>query len=287
MRGGQWQVLYLLRGLRDAGHRATLLAPAGSPLFEAARAVDLDAQPLRRFTLSRYCKAAGVVHAHDARAHTLAALTSKPLVVSRRVGFAVRGSVLSRWKYARPRLYLAVSNYVRGMLLAAGIADEKIVVVYDGVALGPEPEYSGRSNVIALDSTDPRKGRVLLEKAARLAGVHVHFSDNLARDLVGARLFIYISDLEGLGSAALVAMADGVPVLASRVGGLPEIVENGCTGVLTDNSPEQISTAMARLLSDPEFLVYLGRRGRARVEERFTISHMVQHTIAAYQKVLG
>ncbi len=46
MRGGQWQALYLMRGLIAAGHRARLLAPAGSPLMNAAAAQQVDAQPV-------------------------------------------------------------------------------------------------------------------------------------------------------------------------------------------------------------------------------------------------
>lgn len=287
MRGGQWQVFHLLRGLNEAGHAPKLLAPEKSPLLEAARALRIDAAPLTLSRLIKLSRGADLVHAHDAHAHTLAAFTSKPLIVARRVAFPVRGTVLSRWKYSRPRLFIAVSRYVQYTLIDAHVPPEHIEIVYDGVPVPPEPDPSGRSQVIALDSDDPGKGRDLLERAAHLARIPVSFTTNLARDITKAKLFVYITDLEGLGSAALVAMAAGAPVLASKVGGLPEIVEDGCTGLLTENSPEEICTALERLLADPELLVYFGRRGRARVEERFTTAHMVQQTIQAYEKVLG
>ncbi len=287
MRGGQWQVLYLVRGLAERGHQATLLARPGSPLLRTAQQEGLDAQPLRVSALPKWCRQAGLIHAHDARAHTLVAFATRPLVVSRRVAFPVHGSFFSRWKYARPIRFLAVSKYVRGTLITAGVPEEKIEVVYDGVPLPQEPQFAGRTRVLAIDSTDPRKGRSLIERTAHLARIPVEFSRDLKRDLADAQLFVYITDLEGLGSAALLAMAAGVPVLASRVGGLPEIVEDHITGMLTGNLPEEISTLLQRLVADPELLLYLGRRARARVEERFTTTHMIQNTIQAYYQVLG
>ncbi len=90
MRGGQWQVLYLIGQMRDA----MLLSPRDSPLFRAARERGLDVQPLSFATLMRLARRVDLIHAHDARAHTLAALAGgTPLVVSRRVGFPVRRSM--------------------------------------------------------------------------------------------------------------------------------------------------------------------------------------------------
>jgi len=59
----------------------------------------------------------------------------------------------------------------------------------------------------------------------RKAGIPVHFSTDLQKDLPRAWLFVYITELEGLGSAALLAMAHGLPVLASDIGGLPAEID--------------------------------------------------------------
>src|SRR5437016_9004302 len=101
MRGGQWQVLHLLRGLTAAGHNSTLLARPGSPLLDRARSGDIDARPLRLRELIRLAPSFDLVHAHDARAHTLACFLSLPFVVSRRVAFPALTSLGSRWKYSR------------------------------------------------------------------------------------------------------------------------------------------------------------------------------------------
>jgi hypothetical protein len=286
MRGGQWQAFYLLRGLVAAGHQVRLLAPEGSPLLQAAQAQQMDARPLRWAALVSAARGVDLVHAHDARAHTWAAFLGKPLVVSRRVAFPVRRGWPSRWKYWRATHFIAVSECVMQTLIDAGVSPGRITVVYDGVPSYADDAVEERTQVIALDSDDPGKGKRVVEQAAALAGVPVHFSKNLPRDLPRARLFVYITDSEGLGSAALLAMAHGVPVLASRVGGLPEIVQDGTTGLLTSNRPEDIAQAIQHLLADRALAARLAARARARVEKEFSIERMVSGTVRVYERML-
>lgn len=271
MRGGQWQALYLLNGLIERGDHVRLLAPARSPLAQAASAQELDVRPLRWTTLAAAARDADLVHAHDAHAHNFAILTGRPAVVSRRVAFPVQQNPASRWKYRRATHFIAVSKCVRQTLIAAGVDPARITVVHDGVPL-PEPAQGERTRVVALDLDDPGKGKKLIERAGALAGVAVHFSKNLPQDLPRAALFVYITDLEGLGSAVLLAMAYGVPVLASRVGGLPEIVEDGVTGLLTSNDPAAIAETMRKLLSDRALASQLAARARVRWKHSFPLT---------------
>ena len=290
MRGGQWQVLYLVQGLTQRGIRCRLMAPAGSSLLAAAQSAGCAAQPLRLVSLVSSAGQFDLLHAHDAHAHTLALVSGKPLVVSRRVAFPIKRTPWSWLKYRRPVQFLAVSQYVKNVLVQAGVPDSKLSVVYDGVYLpGVSLRVPGSASgpVIALDSDDPGKGKAIVEQASRLAGIPVHFSQTLSRDLPEAALFVYITELEGLGSAALLAMSYGVPVLASRTGGLPEIVEPGVTGLLTNNDPAAVAERMRLLQEDRGLALRLGRNGRAAVERRFTVAHMVGDTIRAYQKVLS
>jgi hypothetical protein len=120
MRGGQYQVLFLMRGLRRRGHHQILLARPGSELARRAASENFEVRALSWLGIRRL--ALDLVHAHDAHSHTLAALaTAAPLVVARRVAFHVRSGFLSRWKYARPTRYIAVSRHVKETLIAAGI----------------------------------------------------------------------------------------------------------------------------------------------------------------------
>lgn len=284
MRGGQWQALYLACGLRETGVESLLVAPPGSPLLRRAQQQGLAAYPLSWTAVARLSRRADLVHAHDAAAHTLAALLCRaPLIVSRRVAFPLREGPLSRWKYRRAARYLAVSKFVRGVLIDGGVPSEKIAVVYDGVPLLPA---STGGSILAPATLDPAKGSALVRKAAELAGLEVRFSSELPQDLPSASLFVYITYSEGLGSAALASLSAGVPVIASHVGGLPEIVQHGVNGLLTVNDPQAIASAMLRLWQDPALRQQMGAEGRRMVQERFSVEVLVRATLDVYRQVL-
>lgn len=282
MRGGQWQVLRLIEGLTAAGVESTLLARRGSPLLAAARAKRWPVEPL---SITRTFALAGqhdLVHAHDGRSHTLAALLRNvPLVVSRRVAFPVR----SRWKYRRAHVFIAISEFVKSVLQEGGVPPEKIAVIHDGV---PRLDPRFGTAVLALDNrADREKGAALAAEAARLAAVPLRWTTDLERDLGQAGIFVYISHSEGLGSAVLLAMSAGVPVIASGVGGLPELIRHGENGLLVENSVEAIAAAIHSLVERPEFAACLGQAARRTVAEKFTVDHMVRRTMEIYRQVLA
>jgi hypothetical protein len=287
MRGGQWQVLRLIEGLAAAGVESTLLAREGAPLFAAARTAAARTkgwlvEPLRPVRALLAARRHDLVHAHDARSHTIGLLISGvPLVVSRRVAFAIR----SRWKYSRPCRFIAVSEFVKSVLVQGGVAAEKISVVYDGVPL-METGTAAASWVTVL-----AKGTALASTAAQLApqlpDVTLRPAVNLEHDLRDARVLLYLSDCEGLGSGVLLAMSAGVPVVASKVGGLPEVIRHGETGILVPNEATAIAAALRRLLDDPELSRRLGQAGRQTVMDRFTVGRMVGHTMEVYRQVLS
>lgn len=283
LRGGQHQVLHLLKALHARGLSPQLLAPASSPLFEHARLLGFDVLPLSWRALRANSPNFDLVHCHDARSHSLAALWSRvPVVVSRRVAFPVRKSYVSRWKYRQPALFLAVSEAVRRELIHAGVPAGIVEIVPDCTPV-PNTTSSLDGPILAIDSSDPRKGAALL----RRTGLDIHFSSNLAADLLHARLFLYITDSEGLGSAVLLAMAHGVPVVASNVGGLPEFVVHEQTGLLVPNDPAAIAAAAARLLSDPALAARISANARRLVLDRFTIDQVAEATLACYRRVLS
>ncbi|MBF0122319.1 MAG: glycosyltransferase family 4 protein [Candidatus Omnitrophica bacterium] len=100
-------------------------------------------------------------------------------------------------------------------------------------------------------------------------------------------IFILPSLQEGLGLSAMEAGACGVPVIASRVGGIPEVVVDGETGILVPSRDSKaLADAIIRLLGDPAKMLVLGQRARQVVAERFSSDRMVERTIEVYQKVL-
>jgi hypothetical protein len=281
MRGGQWQVLRLIEGLCASGHENMLLARAGSPLFSEARRRGMEVREWSLLSVLTGWRAADITHAHDARSHTAAAIADAArLVISRRVAFPVKRSPVSHWKYQCAAHYIAVSEFVKRMLVEAEIEPSRISVVYDGV---PMQALSQGSEILVPDSPDPEKGTALALQAAKLAGFSAHASRNLETDLALAGLFVYITHSEGLGSAVLLAMAAGVPVIASNVGGLPEIVDHERTGLLTANTLEAVAYAIRRLMQDRALALRLADQARSVLQEKFSAAQMVANTIAVYE----
>ena len=276
MRGGQWQVLRLMEGLAAAGVEQTLLARAGSPLFRTARDGGWRVEPLGLWRAVFLSRRHDLIHAHDARGHTLGLFAPAcPLLVSRRVAFPVR----SRWKYRRPKRYLAISEFVKSVLISGGVPAEKIAVVYDGV---PTLERAQGTDIVS----PARKSGALTEQAARLAGVTLKLSSDLQRDLAHAALCVYVTESEGLGSGALLAMSAGVPVIASRVGGLPEIIRHGENGMLVDNEPQSIAAAIRQLTDNGDLARRMGEAARSTVLKKFTVDRMVRRTMEVYSEVI-
>jgi glycosyltransferase involved in cell wall biosynthesis len=118
-----------------------------------------------------------------------------------------------------------------------------------------------------------------------IPGISVELTTDLWQDLSTASVFVYKSEMEGLGSAALAAMAAGVPVVASSVGGLPEVVESGKTGFLVSDG--DFATPVRRLLEDAELAARMSQAARERVQQQFSVERMVEKTVQAYREVLG
>jgi glycosyltransferase involved in cell wall biosynthesis len=123
-----------------------------------------------------------------------------------------------------------------------------------------------------------------LEKHVLLPG----FRTDVLGCMKGFDLFAMSSVTEGLGTALLDAMACSLAIVATRAGGIPEIVQDGVTGVLVDPRDHK---AMAReivgLLRDESRRTRMGDAGRVRVGELFTVERMVAQTAAAYERVVG
>lgn len=270
MRGGQWQVLRLIEGLAGAGVESTLLAREGAPLYAAARKLGWRVQPIGITRAIGALRSHSLIHAHDARSHTLGALLrARPLVVSRRVSFPVG----SRWKYGRAKRYLAVSEFVKQVLMQGGVPEEKISVVYDGV---PVLEVSHGKQVLGLE-----------KDSGVLARMGLKMVSDLEAEIRDAGMLVYVTNSEGLGSGAMLAMSAAVPVIASRVGGLPEVIRHGENGLLVENLEAAIASAIRQLTENPEDARRMGAAARRTILESFTVDRMVAGTLAAYRSVLA
>ncbi len=101
-------------------------------------------------------------------------------------------------------------------------------------------------------------------------------------------VFILPSRAEGISNTLLEAMACGVPVVATRVGGNPELVEDGVTGFLVPaEDVESMARAASEYVRDPEMRKRHGRAARLKVEREFSIDRMVANYMAVYDELLS
>jgi len=134
-------------------------------------------------------------------------------------------------------------------------------------------------------------GAALLEVARRIGAEKRFQIVPVAQDpsafLAGLDIFLYLSRMEGLGSAILLAMAYQLPVVASEVGGIPEIVFHCRTGVLVRKSFEnELPGAIQFLIGAPHLRREMARAARLWVRAHATSDKMVAQTVVLYQKLL-
>ncbi|HEX9188111.1 MAG TPA: glycosyltransferase [Vicinamibacteria bacterium] len=160
--------------------------------------------------------------------------------------------------------------FLRALALALPrVAGLRGLVVGDG-PLRPEAEAEARRLGIA--------DRVVF------AGLR----DDVASLLPGLDALVFSSRREGLSMAMLEAMAAGVPVVATAVGGTPELVTHGTTGLLVPpERPEELAGALVGLLQDGPTAAAIRKAARRRVEERFSLASMVEAHEALYAETPG
>lgn len=335
-RGGQRQVFLLATGLHDRGYRTLVVAPAGSPLIHRAERAGL---PTYRLTLrgewdirrARELRAvakewrADVVHAHDARSHSIALLAQlfkrkARLVVTRRVAFPPRRV---RLKYGRRvDAFIAISEAVRQAMVTAGVSANRIEVVYSGVPapqvdrprdwrrergwpddavvcgmVGAMTREKGLDSVGSIASRLPAEVRtrvrlVLLGAKGKgetsIVGLEVFdagFIGEIHEAVAGLDLLWHPARSEGLGTSVIDAMSLGVPPIAFAVGGIPEVIEDGESGILVaPGDVDGFAAAVARLVNDDAVRARLGERARKRARE-FDSGAMIERTAEVYKRV--
>ena len=114
------------------------------------------------------------------------------------------------------------------------------------------------------------------------------FRTDIPRILPCLDVVIHPALKEGLGVALIQAAAAGVPIIATRVGGIPEIVRDKFNGLLINpESTEAIVSAVKELLSEPETAQRLGENGKKLVTREFSTNSMVQGNIRVYQELMS
>lgn len=346
-RGGQQQVLYLAQKLTDYDN--IIACPPRSPLAERAKVIGLKVLPVEMYgewdllavrKLKKIIRknSIKIIHLHSSHAHALGLLAAKSagnckVILSRRVDFPIKKNILSRLKYSNVDRITAISERVKRVLVADGLSEEKIDVVYSGVdidrfqnveanyliaELGSNRDKLIIGNIAALawhkdHKTLIKAARIVvdefpqlifliagegplrreieisikkfnLEEKVKLFG----FRQDIPEILSILHLFVLSSSWEGLGTSLLDAFASRVPVVATNVGGIPEIVKDGVNGVLVPpGKPGALAGAIISLLKNRDLARRMAEEGFRLVKEKFSIERMVEQTRKIYDRLVA
>ena len=337
-RGGQRQVFLLATGLRDLGYRTLIVAPTGSPLIRHAEHAGL---PTYRLTLrgewdigsARELRAvagewrADIVHAHDARAHSIARLAllgkrKTRLIVTRRVAFTPK-QVRLKYKHGIDA-FIAISNAVKVVMVKAGVPSDRIDVVYSGLPapvvkrprnwrrergwpsttivcgiVGAMTQEKGLDLVGGIARRLPgevfRRTRLVLlggkgkggTSVSGVEGFDAGFVEEIHDAMAGLDVLWHPAKSEGLGTSVIDAMALGVPPIAFSVGGLPEVIEDGKSGLLIPAGDVQaFMRGAAELITNDALRAKLGEGAKVRARE-FSDKRMIERTAEVYHRVIA
>jgi glycosyltransferase involved in cell wall biosynthesis len=253
-------------------------------------------------------------------------LGGAPYVVTRRVDNPIKPSWVTRDLYSRAATVAPVSAAI-GRIVTDYVPVARCQPVHDahaalqanrGEAERIRASYPGKvlvGHVGALD--DSHKGQLdIIEMARRLRKVEPRacfllvgsgrdearmreaardldnvkftgFVDNVADYLAAFDIFVFPSRHEGLGSTLLDAMALGLPVIATRVGGIPEIIKDGENGFLVDaGDVDTLVAETGRLLQDPDLRERIGRSNML-AAKTYTVQQMALRYDRIYTRILA
>jgi glycosyltransferase involved in cell wall biosynthesis len=232
------------------------------------------------------------------------------------IAYALRSAVASglRLFSENVTLFISPSEFVKQRLVRTGLRESRIVVVPNVSAAGDSAATpTGGQYVAFVGRLFPEKGGDTLVAAARHTGLPVRvagdgparpglaegsphsmeFVGRLDRARVaafyrGARFAVVPSlCLEAFGLVATEAMSHGLPVIASRIGALPEIVEDGVTGYLFEpGNARDLAGKMERLWKDPDLCRRMGQAGREKVVREYREELYYRRLVKAYRRAI-
>jgi glycosyltransferase involved in cell wall biosynthesis len=215
-------------------------------------------------------------------------------------------------------LFVAPSQFARSIFVSAGMPGSRITVKPNFVYPDPGPQEAPGSGAVYAGRLAPEKGIMTMLEAWRLSApmplviigdgplrstaeafVRRHALEHsveilgprapaeVVQRMRGAHVVLFPSEwYETFGRVAAEAFACGVPVIASRIGSMAEVVDDGRTGFLfTSGSPSDLAASVARSLDGAERWAEMGREARAAFERSFTAETNYQHLLNIYARV--
>ena len=265
------------------GTAVAALTVAGGPPLVASRRVDfsIGRPPLNRFKYGS--RVARFIAISEAVASVLRDGGVEPDRI-RVVPSAVAPLAPARRTRAEVRADLGVGPRTLLLLTTAALVDHKdhptavraVARCTADVHLAVAGEGELRAVVEACIRDEEVEDRVIL----------LGQRDDVPDLLAAADIYLAASHMEGLGTALMDAGLAGLPVVGTRAGGIPEVVEHGRTGILVPTrDPEALARAVDEVAADATLRQALGRAAADRVARRFSVERLVEQTLAVYREV--
>ncbi|MEO8909545.1 MAG: glycosyltransferase family 4 protein [Gemmatimonadaceae bacterium] len=300
---------------------------AGLPTYRLTLRGEWDIRAARELrAVAREWKA-DVVHTHDARSHSIGRLAllgkrKTRLVVSRRVAFPPK-QVRLKYRHGVDA-FVAISNAVKAAMVKAGVPANRIDVVHSGLPapvvkrprnwrrergwppssvvcgiVGAMTQEKGLDMIGGIARRLPgevfRRTRLVLlggkgkggTTVAGVEGFDAGFIEEIHDAVAGLDVLWHPSKSEGLGTSVIDAMALGVPPIAFAVGGLPEVIEDGKSGILVPPGDiAAFTSAAAELITDDSLRARLSEGARLKARE-FDSKRMIERTAEVYNRVIA
>ena len=350
-RGGEQQAAYLARALKEMKVEVSMLTPLNSALsmrmledgttvinFESRGVLDLSLAK----KIAKVCKEQkfDIIHTHDSHAHSAAVLSAAvfsnntPIVVSRRVDFAVSPNLFSKWKYNHTSIkkIICVSEMIFKITEPSINYKEKLTVVHSGINIA-NYNFSSESNLLKEELNLPQEvllvgnlsaladhkdfptflkvakevidanplvhfiiagsgdGKSLIDKFIEENNLssRIHllgFRKDITKVMKSLDVFLITSKTEGLGTIVLESFAAEIPVVATRAGGIPELVMDGITGLVVEvGDVSGLTHAVQKVLANHELRSELIRNAKIKVQG-FSFQATAQKTLSIYQEII-
>ena len=349
-RGGEQQIAYLLKELRQKGVKCFVACRKGSPFEDFCQREKI---PFKAFAfgnqyeigtalgIKKYCQEveADIMHLHSSKSHMLGVIAhmlgaKARLVLSRRVDFQIKQTWLTQFKYNYPAIdrIICVSKKIEEIARASVNRPDRCTTVHSGIdvtrfrmrprtnwlrsryGINPEKWLVGNTSALAphkdyftfLDTASIllKEGvpahffiigegalklqlqRYVREKGLKDAVTFTGFLQNIPEVLPGLDLFLITSEEEGLGTSVLDAFACGVPVVATRAGGIPEMVLHEETGLAAPvKQPQLLAREVQKLLQTEGLAGQLAGNARRHLQH-FTRQKTAAATLNIYKEIL-
>ena len=217
---------------------------------------------------------------------------------------------------------ICISKYVQESVVKAGVSPDKLTVIYNGVdtkrfkpmePLGPYITYIGRFEEVKNPSLFIDAAAIIhkqypllefkmigdgslfeecIEQATKLELNNVLQFEGYKNDILphiqASRILVIPSRDEGMSIVAAEAMSCGIPIVATAVGGLVEVVSDGLTGILTEpNDAVSLANGILSIYSSPSKAISFGAQARTLAKKKFDVKLMLNSTKGEYERVLS